>query len=210
MGGLCIVDEVQIGFGRTGTFGGWEQHDVIPDMVILGKPMGNGHPIGAVVTTEEIAKKFDNGVEFFSSFGGNPVSCSVGKTVLKVIEEEKLIANATEVGNYFEIKLLALQQKFPVIYDVRGVGLFLGVEFRQPNETESITPTIKEELKKRFILTSTDGPEERTLKIKPPIIFSKKNVDEFIKKLEEILHLCLLYTSPSPRDATLSRMPSSA
>ena len=187
IGGLCIVDEVQIGFGRTGTFGGWEQHDVIPDMVILGKPMGNGHPIGAVVTTEKIAKKFDNGVEFFSSFGGNPVSCAVGKAVLSIIEEEKLIENAIEVGNYFKNKLITLQSKFPIIYDVRGSGLFLGVEFRQPHEVKSITPTIKEALKKRFILTSTDGPGERTLKIKPPMIFSKKNVDEFMEKLEDIL-----------------------
>ena len=187
-GGVCIADEVQIGFGRTGKFWGWEHHDVIPDLVILGKPMGNGHPIGAVVTTSEIAQSFDNGMEFFSSFGGNPVSCAIGKSVLEVIEEEELIKNAIEVGKYFKIKLLQLQNKFPIIYDIRGDGLFLGVEFRQPNETKSITPTIKEALKKRFILTSTDGPGERTLKIKPPMIFSKKNVDEFVKKLEEILN----------------------
>lgn len=90
-GGVCIADEVQIGFGRTGKFWGWEHHDVIPDMVILGKPMGNGHPIGAVVTTAEIAESFDNGMEFFSSFGGNPVSCSIGKSVLEIIKEENLI-----------------------------------------------------------------------------------------------------------------------
>ena len=188
-GGLCIVDEVQIGFGRTGTFGGWEQHDVIPDLIILGKPMGNGHPIGAVVTTTEIAQQFDNGVEFFSSFGGNPVSCLVGKSVLEVIEDEELIGNAIKVGNYFKSKLLALQKNYSIIHEVRGFGLFLGVEFRRPHEVESITPWIKEELKKRFILTSTDGPGERTLKIKPPMIFSKKNVDEFIEALEDILKM---------------------
>ena len=186
-GGVCIADEVQIGFGRTGKFCGWEHHDVVPDMVILGKPMGNGHPIGAVVTTSEIAKSFDNGMEFFSSFGGNPVSCAIGKSVLEVIEEENLIENALEVGNYFKSILLQMQNEFPIIYDVRGDGLFLGIEFRKPNETESITPTIKEELKKRYILTSTDGPGERTLKVKPPMIFSKKNVDEFVLKLRNIL-----------------------
>lgn len=186
-GGVCIADEVQIGFGRTGKFWGWEHHDVIPDMVILGKPMGNGHPIGAVVTTSEIAKSFDNGMEFFSSFGGNPVSCAIGKSVLEVIKEEKLIENAIEVGNYFKSILLQMQTEFPIIYDIRGDGLFLGIEFRQKNENESITPLIKEELKKRYILTSTDGPGDRTLKVKPPMIFSKKNVDEFVLKLGEIL-----------------------
>lgn len=186
-GGICIADEVQIGFGRTGKFWGWEHHDVIPDMVILGKPMGNGHPIGAVVTTSEIAKSFANGMEFFSSFGGNPVSCAVGKAVLNIIEEEDLIENAIEVGNYFKSTLLQMQNEFPIIYEIRGDGLFLGIEFRKKNETKSITPTIKEELKKRYILTSTDGPGERTLKVKPPMIFSKKNVDEFVFKLREIL-----------------------
>lgn len=186
-GGVCIADEVQIGFGRTGKFWGWEYHDVIPDIVILGKPMGNGHPIGAVVTTSEIANSFDNGMEFFSSFGGNPVSCAIGKSVLEIIEEENLIQNAMEVGNYFKQQLLLLQKKYPIIYDVRGEGLFLGIEFRRPNETDSITPWIKEELKQRFILSSTDGPGNRTLKVKPPMIFSKKNVDEFIFNLNEIL-----------------------
>ena len=186
-GGICIADEVQIGFGRTGKFWGWENHHVIPDMVILGKPMGNGHPIGAVVTTDKIAQSFDNGMEFFSSFGGNPVSCAIGKAVLETIEKEELIENATKVGIYFKSVLLKMQKEFPIIYDVRGDGLFLGIEFRQKNKTESITPTIKEELKKQYILTSTDGPGERTLKVKPPMIFSKKNVDEFIDKLREIL-----------------------
>ena len=186
-GGVCIADEVQIGFGRTGKFWGWEHHEVVPDIVILGKPIGNGHPMAAVVTTSEIAKSFDNGMEFFSSFGGNPVSCAIGKSVLEVIEEEELMQNAIEVGNYFKNKLITLQAKYPIIYDIRGDGLFLGVEFRQMNEVESITPTIKEELKKRYILTSTDGPGERTLKIKPPMVFSKENVDEFVKKLDDIL-----------------------
>ncbi len=187
-GGVCIADEVQIGFGRTGKFWGWEHHGVIPDMVILGKPMGNGHPIGAVITTSEIAKSFDNGMEFFSSFGGNPVSCSIGKSVLEVIKEEEIVQNAIEVGNYFKSILLKMQKEFPIIYDIRGEGLFLGIEFRRPNETKSITPNIKEELKKRYILTSTDGSGERTLKVKPPMIFSKKNVNEFVLKLREILN----------------------
>jgi 4-aminobutyrate aminotransferase-like enzyme len=128
-GGVCISDEVQTGFGRLGDFfWGFEAHDVVPDIVILGKPMGNGHPIGAVVTTNEISKSFESGVEFFSSFGGNPVSCAIGMSVLKVIEEEKLQENAKIVGDYYKKLLLILKDKFDCIGDVRGSGLFLGIE----------------------------------------------------------------------------------
>jgi len=124
-GGVCISDEVQTGFGRLGDhFWGFEAQNVVPDMVVLGKPMGNGHPIGAVVTTEEIAASFNKGVEFFSSFGGNPVSCAVGLAVLEVIEEEKLQENAKIVGDYYKSLLKTLQQKYRCIGDVRGSGLF--------------------------------------------------------------------------------------
>ncbi|GGD75568.1 aminotransferase class III-fold pyridoxal phosphate-dependent enzyme [Maribacter cobaltidurans] len=128
-GGVCISDEVQVGFGRLGDFfWGYEMYDVVPDIVIIGKPMGNGHPIGAVITTDEIAQSFENGLEFFSSFGGNPVSCAIGEAVLDVIQEEQLDKKAKETGGYLKKRLVELGNRYPEIGDVRGEGLFLGVE----------------------------------------------------------------------------------
>lgn len=189
-GGICISDEVQVGFGRLGThFWGFEMHGVIPDMVILGKPMGNGHPIGAVVTTAEIAESFDNGMEFFSSFGGNPVSCAIGEAVLDVIEEDKLQAQALETGNYLKMALVRLQRHFQEIGDVRGSGLFLGVELitanGQPNT--HLAQLVKNQLRKRNILISTDGPYDSVLKIKPPLYFTMDNGKELVDNLENIL-----------------------
>ena len=127
---LLIVDEVQTGFGRLGThFWGFEMHDVIPDIVIMGKPMGNGHPIAAVITTNEIAETFANGMEFFTSFGGNPVSCAVALEVLNTIQEEGLQENAKIIGEYLLKGLLEIQKQFDCIGDVRGKGLFIGIEF---------------------------------------------------------------------------------
>ena len=192
-GGVCISDEVQTGFGRLGDyFWGYEMQQVVPDIVVLGKPMGNGHPIGAVVTTDAIADSFNNGMEFFSSFGGNPVSCEVGKAVLSVIEEEKLQENAKSVGNYFKESLKALQTEFSVIGDVRGNGLFLGVELIKG---DNLTPNtelaqlIKNEFRDKHILISTDGPYDSVIKSKPPLCFSKENVDQVIDELSKILKI---------------------
>jgi 4-aminobutyrate aminotransferase-like enzyme len=174
-GGICISDEVQVGFGRLGDyFWGFEMHDIIPDIVILGKPVGNGHPIGAVVTTDQIAKKFDEGPEFFSSFGGNPVSCAIGEAVLEVIEEEQLQEHARVVGNHLKKLLTDLQVEFPLIADVRGSGLFLGVELidSQGKPNTKLAACIKNGLRKKFILISTDGPYDNVLKIKPPLSFT--------------------------------------
>jgi 4-aminobutyrate aminotransferase-like enzyme len=111
-GRLCISDEVQTGFGRVGThFWGFEAQNVIPDMVIIGKPMANGHPMGAVICTSDIADSFSKGVEFFSSFGGNPVSCAIGISVLEVIEEENLQEHSKIVGDYYKSLFLDLQKK---------------------------------------------------------------------------------------------------
>ena len=124
-GGICIADEVQIGFGRMGTnFGGFETENVVPDIVTMGKSMGNGHPLSAVVTTKKIADLFDNGMEYFNSFGGNPVSCAVGHAVLNVIKDEELQKNALDVGIYLKERLNDLKEQFPIIGDVRGRGLF--------------------------------------------------------------------------------------
>ena len=165
-------------------------HDVIPDMVILGKPMGNGHPIGAVVTTTKIANSFEKGVEFFSSFGGNPVSCAVGLSVLNIIEEEGLQKNAKIVGSYYKNKLNSLKDEYKVIGDVRGQGLFLGIEIihkkdKKPNA--KLAKHIKNKLRDNHILVGTDGPYNNVIKTKPPICFTMKNVDQVIISLIKIL-----------------------
>jgi len=182
-GGICISDEVQVGFGRLGSsFWGYEAHNVVPDMVVLGKPMGNGHPIGAVITTTEIAKSFDNGLEFFSSFGGNPVSCSVGEAVLDVIEEEGLQQHAKKVGDYLIGKLKKLQIEYPEIIDVRGSGLFIGVELGDSDKGSStlVARSIKNGLRENHILIGTDGPNNSVLKIKPPLSFKTIDAEKLI------------------------------
>ncbi len=189
-GGLCISDEVQVGFGRLGShFWGYEMYDVVPDMVILGKPMGNGHPIGAVVTTSEIAESFDNGMEFFSSFGGNPVSCAIGEAVLEVIEQDGLQAHALEVGNYLKRNLEHLKQEYKEIGDVRGSGLFLGIELmtKDGSPNTPLAQTIKNSLREHFILVSTDGPYDSVLKIKPPLYFNLENSLELLNQFQIIL-----------------------
>ncbi|NQZ44962.1 MAG: aminotransferase class III-fold pyridoxal phosphate-dependent enzyme [Flavobacteriaceae bacterium] len=190
-GGLCISDEVQTGFGRLGTwFWGFEAHGVVPDIVILGKPMGNGHPVGAVVTTKAIAASFEKGVEFFSSFGGNPVSCAIGLAVLDVIEEEGLQMNAQMVGAYYQEALNELKSRHPVIGDVRGKGLFLGVELVFPHTKQphtALAQQVKNALREQHILISTDGPYDNVLKSKPPLCFSKANVDTVVTALDGIL-----------------------
>lgn len=191
-GGVCIADEVQVGFGRVGShFWGFETQNIVPDIVTLGKPIGNGFPLAVVVTKPEIAKAFDNGMEYFNTFGGNPVSCAVGMAVLDVIEQEKLMQNACSTGKYFKEKLKKLKTKHPLIGDVRGMGLFLGVELVL--DEEKMTPAteqadyIVEKMKQERILISTDGPFQNVLKIKPPLVFDKDNADLFVSKLDQIL-----------------------
>jgi len=193
---LCIADEVQTGFGRLGdSFWAFQEHGVVPDIVTLGKPMGNGHPIAAVVTTEKIANTFNNGMEYFNSFGGNPVSCAVGNAVLEVIEKDNLQNNAKIVGDYFLKKLNQIKQKFPYyISNISGRGLFIGVDLIQngnfflPNS--KLANELINNLRHKGILLSTDGPYDNVIKIKPPIIFNKKNVD-FV--CSEINNFFLIY-----------------
>ena len=189
---LCIVDEVQTGFGRVGNnFWGFEEHDVIPDIVTLGKPMGNGHPIAAVVTSKKIANKFNNGMEYFNSFGGNPVSCSVGNAVLDVIENEKLQNHAKITGEYFIKSLNKIRIKYPkLISEIRGRGLFLGIDLikNKDNDPDAKLATfIVNEMRQRGILLNTDGPYHNVIKIKPPMIFNKENVDLVCFQLKDIL-----------------------
>jgi 4-aminobutyrate aminotransferase-like enzyme len=191
-GGICIVDEVQIGFGRIGThFWGFQSQEVIPDIVTMGKPIGNGFPLAAVVTTPEIARAFNNGMEFFSTFGGNPVSCAVGMAVLDVIETEKLQNNALDVGNYLKTGLKELMSIFPLIGDVRGLGLFIGIELVLNHTSLEPAPLqasyIINRMKDKGILVSTDGPYHNVIKIKPPLVFTRENADQVLKSLEQIL-----------------------
>ena len=189
-GGVCISDEVQVGFGRLGDcFWGFERYDVVPDMVILGKPMGNGHPIGAVVTTQAIADEFEKGPEFFSSFGGNPVSCAIGEAVLDVIKEEQLQENARTVGNHLKTLMKKLQAEFSELADIRGYGLFLGIEILdlegRPNT--ALAAHLKNSLREKNILVSTDGPYDNVIKIKPPLAFTKGDAEILSQAMWKIL-----------------------
>jgi 4-aminobutyrate aminotransferase-like enzyme/Ser/Thr protein kinase RdoA (MazF antagonist) len=191
-GALAIVDEVQTGFGRAGShFWGFETQGVVPDIVVMGKPIGNGHPMGAVVTTREIAASFDNGMEFFSTFGGNPVSCAIGLAVLDVIEHEGLQARAAASGRRLMDGLRDLMLRHAIIGDVRGMGLFIGVELVRDRGT--MGPAAEEaadlinRVKDRGILLSTDGPLHNVLKIKPPMVLTEQDVDMVVRVLDDEL-----------------------
>jgi 4-aminobutyrate aminotransferase-like enzyme/Ser/Thr protein kinase RdoA (MazF antagonist) len=192
-GGICVADEVQTGFGRAGShFWMFETQGVVPDIVTLGKPIGNGHPLGAVITTREIAASFANGMEYFNTFGGNPVSCAVGLAVLDVIRDEELQRNALEVGAYLKEGLIRLHSSHSLIGDVRGQGLFLGLELVRDRKT--LAPAAREaawlveEMKNRGVLLSTDGPLHNVIKIKPPIVFSRLDADVLISNLSSSLN----------------------
>ena len=189
-GGLCISDEVQVGCGRTGSaFWGFQLHGVIPDIVTLGKPLGNGHPVAAVVCTREVADKFANGMEYFNTFGGNPVSCAIATEVLKTVKRDHLQANALEVGNYLKTELKELAKTFTILKDIRGQGLFLGIELTddQLKPLPEQTKYLGNRMKDKGILMSIDGPDHNVLKIKPPLVFSKENAIELIEALTSVL-----------------------
>ncbi|MEE8146188.1 MAG: aminotransferase class III-fold pyridoxal phosphate-dependent enzyme, partial [Longimicrobiales bacterium] len=191
-GAVCITDEVQVGFARVGThFWGFETQGVVPDIVTMGKPIGNGHPLGAVVTAREIAEAFDNGMEYFNTFGGNPVSCAAGLAVLDVIEEEGLQEHALRVGTHLKSRLAALQERHPVLGDVRGRGLFLGIELvRDPASREPAGDAafyVVGRMKDHGILLSTDGPDHNVIKIKPPLPFSEEDADRVVAVMDKVL-----------------------
>ncbi len=191
-GGVCIADEVQVGFGRLGThFWGFQTQNVIPDIVVLGKPIGNAFPLAAVVTTPEIAASFNNGMEFFSTFGGNPVACAAGLAVLDVLEEEHLQENALRVGRHLMARVKTLQEKYSLIGDVRGSGLFLGLDLVLDRASREPAPSqafyLVNRLRERGILAGTDGPHHNVIKLRPPLIFSKSDADLLAATLDEIL-----------------------
>ena len=189
-GGLVIADEVQVGFGRVGTMWAFEEHGAVPDIVTMGKPMGNGFPLAAVFTSPEIAASLGD-MEWFSSTGGNTVSCAIGEAVLDVIEEERLMQRATELGIRFIQGLRELQAKHLIIGDVRGRGLFIGFELVRDRDT--LEPAAEEaerivgEMRERGVLLSTDGPLRNVIKIKPPMVLSESDVDATLAHLDEVL-----------------------
>ena len=190
--GVCIADEVQVGFGRMGeSFWGFETQNIVPDIVTLGKSIGNGHPLSVVVTSEDLSNEFNNGMEYFNSFGGNPVSCAIGHAVLKVIEEEELQKNAFRVGNELKTLLNEVKSVHDIIGDVRGKGLFLGIEIIRDLETlepdKQVTHKIVNEMRNRKILLSSDGPDHNVIKIKPPMVFNSSNALFLVETLDKVL-----------------------
>lgn len=212
-GGVCISDEVQVsssvwflmlaylssiqlqvGFGRAGThYWSFETQDVVPDIVTVAKPMGNGHPVGAVIVTREIAESFaQTGVMYFNTYGGNPVSCAIANAVMNVIEEEKLQENCLLVGDYLKLKTGELMVDFDLIGDVRGLGLFVGIELVKDQKlrtpaTEEATFVVDRMKNVHKILVSSDGPDENVIKLKPPMVFNKENADQFLEGFRECL-----------------------
>jgi len=191
-GGVCIADEVQTGYGRIGThFWAFESYGVVPDIVVLGKPIGNGHPIGAVVTTPEIAASFNNGMEFFSTFGGNPVSCAIGLAVLEEVVENKLQRHALAVGELLLARLNELKERYEIIGDVRGSGLFLGIELVRDRKTLAAATEqadfVVNEMRHRQVLFGTDGPSHNVLKIRPPMPFTETDGDRLCETLAAVL-----------------------
>ncbi|XP_039868444.1 ethanolamine-phosphate phospho-lyase [Simochromis diagramma] len=194
-GGVFIADEVQVGFGRVGSHF-WafqlQGEDFVPDIVTMGKPIGNGHPMSCVVTTKEVAEAFmSSGMEYFNTFGGNPVSCAIGLAVLDVIEKEDLQGNALRVGQYLTSLLEKQKEKHLLIGDIRGRGLFVGVEL--VSDRLKLTPATAEaqeviyRLKEQHILLSADGPHRNVLKFKPPMCFTTEDAELVVEKIDVIL-----------------------
>ncbi len=190
-GGLCVADEVQAGFGRMGRWWGFEARGFTPDIVTLGKPMANGYPMGAVITTPEIIAPFAEGTDYFSTFGGNPVACMAGLAVLDVIEREDLCASAEQVGARLRHGLRALKTRYPVIGAVRGRGLFIGVTIVDPDAGGTPAPArahrVALALRRRHVLVGLEGPDRNVLKIRPPLAFHHEHASLLVQRLASVL-----------------------
>jgi 4-aminobutyrate aminotransferase-like enzyme len=187
-GGVCIADEVQTGFGRIGThFWAFEAHDVVPDIVVLGKPIANGYPMGAVVTTRVIADSFDNGMEFFSTFGGSTAACAAALATLRATIEEQLQRHALGVGEHLLSRLFEMQESHQIIGDVRGSGLFIGVELVR--DRALLTPATEEagaivaRMRELGVLVGTDGPFHNVIKIRGPMPLAIDDADGIVDAL---------------------------
>ncbi|WP_034857734.1 aspartate aminotransferase family protein [Sinorhizobium sojae] len=191
-GGLIIADEVQPGFGRTGThMWGHQRAGIVPDVVTLGKPMANGHPVGGVIANVDTLNAFRKAFRYFNTFGGNPVSCAAAMAVLDVIEDEGLIENARAVGEYTRSGFARLAAKHAVIGDVRGSGLFMGTEFVLDRATKEPGPelaaTVINEMRKRGVLMGKIGIYQCATKIRPPMPFSREHADLMLSTLDDVL-----------------------
>jgi 4-aminobutyrate aminotransferase-like enzyme len=191
-GAVCIVDEVQVGLGRAGThFWAFETQGVVPDIITVGKPIGNGHPLAAVITTPEIAASFANGMEYFNTFGGNAVSCAIGMAVLDVIGDEQLQARALRVGARLKAGMQQLMKRHAILGDVRGLGLFLGIELVRDRRTRAPAAAqatyVAERMKDHGILVTTEGPLHNVVKMKPPLVISDADADRFVEVLDHVL-----------------------
>jgi 4-aminobutyrate aminotransferase-like enzyme len=191
-GGLFIADEVQSGFGRLGSdMWGHRHHGVVPDFITIGKPAGNGHPLGAVITRPEILEHFTSEAAFFSTFGGNNVSCAAGIAVLDVIRDEDLIANARETGAYLKQGLRDLMKRHVIIGDVRGRGLALGMELVIDRKTRKPAPaaqiTLLNLVRNEGVLVGGEGEAGNIVKIRPPIVFRREHADIAIAAVDRAL-----------------------
>ncbi|MFT7533578.1 MAG: 4-aminobutyrate aminotransferase-like enzyme, partial [Gammaproteobacteria bacterium] len=191
-GGIVICDEVQPGFGRLGShMWGHQKQAFAPDVVTLGKPMANGHPVGAVVTSADTMAAFRNSFRYFNTFGGNPVSCAAAMAVLDVLEEEKLMEHAKITGDYIQGKLRILKDKHACVGDVRGSGLFFGAEMVTDKKTgapaTNLTEIIVNEMRHQGVLLSSLGPARNTLKMRPPLPFTNDNADVLFDVLDSVL-----------------------
>ncbi|CAB3639547.1 aspartate aminotransferase family protein [Achromobacter pestifer] len=191
-GGLFIADEVQAGMGRTGqAMWGFMRHGVAPDLVTMGKPLGNGHPVAGVAARADVLEAFGRNGRYFNTFGGNPVSAAAGLAVLRAVQGERLMENAEQVGAYLQDGLRGLAARHDIIGDVRGAGLFIGVELvrdrrsREPATEEAAR--IVNGLRDRQVLTGSAGEHANTLKIRPPLPFSKADADRLLAALDETL-----------------------
>ena len=191
-GGVCIADEVQTGLGRLGDYYfGFEQQKVVPDIVVLGKPIGNGHPLAVLVTTKDIADSFAKGPEFFSTFGGSNLSCVIGKEVLDIVDDEELMQNAKKMGDILLSGLRQLKDKYDIVGDVRGYGLFVGLDLVTDKQSRKPSGAIAEYVKNRMyenrILLGTEGPENNVLKIRPPLTVQEIDIHMILTNLDGIL-----------------------
>jgi 4-aminobutyrate aminotransferase-like enzyme len=191
-GGLFIADEVQPGFARTGeSMWGYEHHGLVPDMVAMGKPMGNGFPIGGVAVKPELLATFGTTTGYFNTYGGNPVAAAAGLAVLETIEGEKLQQNALEVGDYLLAGLEGVAQRFKRVGDVRGKGLYIGVELvtdRKSKKPDRAAATrIVDMLRERNVLVGIAGPYGNVLKIRPPLCFGRDHADRLVMALSQSL-----------------------
>jgi 4-aminobutyrate aminotransferase-like enzyme/Ser/Thr protein kinase RdoA (MazF antagonist) len=190
-GGLWIADEVQGGHGRTGAvMWSYQRLGIEPDIVTLGKPMGNGHPVAAVITRRDIAERFSKTVDFFSTFGGNPVAMAAALAVLEVIDDERIVEHAAEIGDYLAARLREVAARTPLIGEVRGIGLAIGVEIVRPGTTEpdaATTKEIVEGMRRNGVLIGTTGRLGNTLKIRPPLVFLRCHADQLVATLDAVL-----------------------